>query len=69
MDKIYDAIQKLGFSQYESKAYIALLQNSPVTGYELSKRSGVPRSMIYEVINKLNDKGAIYLSPAEPMKY
>ena len=69
MDKIYDAIQKLGFSQYESKAYIALLQNSPVTGYELSKRSGVPRSMIYEVINKLNDKGAIYLIPAEPMKY
>ena len=69
MDKIYNEIQKLGFSQYESKAYIALLQHSPVTGYELSKRSGVPRSMIYEVINKLNDKGALYMIPADPMKY
>lgn len=69
MDQILTEIQKIGFSQYESKAYISLLQHSPVTGYELSKRSGVPRSMIYEVINKLNDKGAIYIIPSEPIKY
>lgn len=69
MEKILAEIQKLGFSQYESKAYVALLQNSSVTGYELSKRSGVPRSMIYEVINKLVDRGAIYTVPSEPIKY
>lgn len=69
MEKILIEIQKIGFSQYESKAYISLLQHSPVTGYELSKRSGVPRSMIYEVINKLNDKGAIYVIPTDPIKY
>ncbi|MBP2626596.1 MAG: transcriptional regulator, TrmB family [Firmicutes bacterium] len=69
MEKILAEIQKLGFSQYESKAYIALLQNSAITGYELSKRSGVPRSMIYEVINKLTDRGAIYIIPSDPLKY
>lgn len=69
MEKILAEIQKLGFSQYESKAYIALLQNSAVTGYELSKRSGVPRSMIYEVINKLIDRGAVYTIPSDPFKY
>jgi sugar-specific transcriptional regulator TrmB len=69
MEKILAEIQKLGFSQYESKAYIALLQSSPVTGYELSKRSGVPRSMIYEVINKLIDRGAVYTIPSDPFKY
>lgn len=69
VEKILTEIQKLGFSQYESKAYVALLQNSPVTGYELSKRSGVPRSMVYEVINKLVDRGAIYTVPSEPIKY
>lgn len=69
MDKILIEIQKIGFSQYESKAYIALLQHSPVTGYELSKRSGVPRSMIYEVINKLIDRGAVYTIPSDPLKY
>lgn len=69
MDEIVKELQKLGFSQYECKAYINLLKNSPVTGYEVSKRSGVPRSMIYEVLGKLLDKGAIYTVPSEPVTY
>lgn len=69
MDEIYLELQKLGFSQYECKAYVGLLKNSPVTGYELSKRSGVPRSMIYEVLGKLVDKGAVYTVPSDPITY
>lgn len=69
MDVIYKELQKLGFSQYECKAYIGLLKNSPITGYEISKRTGVPRSMIYEVLGKLLDKGAIYTVPSEPVTY
>lgn len=53
-----DNLVKLGFSEYEAKAYVALLRKSPVTGYELSKLSGVPRSMIYEVLGKLTTRGA-----------
>jgi Cd2+/Zn2+-exporting ATPase len=48
----------MGFSEYEAKAYVALLRESPVTGYQLSKVSGVPRSMIYEVVGKLTARGA-----------
>lgn len=69
MEHIYKELQKLGFSQYECKAYIGLLKHSPVTGYEVSKRTGVPRSMIYEVLGKLLDKGAIYTVPSDPVKY
>ena len=56
-----DPIEKLvriGFSEYEAKAYVALLRESPVTGYHISKLSGVPRSMIYEVLGKLTSRGA-----------
>lgn len=49
---------KLGFSEYEAKAYLALLGKSPISGYEVSKLSGVPRSMIYEVAGKLTTRGA-----------
>ena len=49
---------KIGFSEYEAKAYVALLRESPVTGYQLAKLSGVPRSMIYEVVGKLTARGA-----------
>ena len=53
-----DKLVKIGFSEYEAKAYLALLRESPVTGYQLSKLSGVPRSMIYEVVGKLTARGA-----------
>ena len=45
-DQLLPQLVKLGFSEYEAKAYIALLGKSPVSGYELAKQSGVPRSMI-----------------------
>lgn len=53
-----EQLVKIGFSEYEAKAYIALLRENPITGYQLSKLSGVPRSMIYEVLGKLTARGA-----------
>ena len=53
-----DRLVQIGFSEYEAKAYVALLRESPVTGYQLSKTSHVPRSMIYEVLGKLTARGA-----------
>lgn len=56
-----DSVKKLltlGFSEYEAKAYIALLRENPATGYQIAKVSGVPRSMIYEVLGKLTVRGA-----------
>jgi sugar-specific transcriptional regulator TrmB len=51
-------LTELGFSEYEAKAYLALLRENPATGYQLAKGSGVPRSMIYEVMGKLTARGA-----------
>jgi len=53
-----DKLVALGFSEYEAKAYLALLRENPITGYQLAKLSGVPRSMIYEVVGKLIARGA-----------
>ena len=53
-----DKLVKIGFSEYEAKAYVALLRENPVTGYQIAKLSGVPRSMIYEVLGKLVARGA-----------
>lgn len=63
-------LMQIGFSEYEAKAYVSLLKKSPVTGYELSKLSGVPRSMIYEVVGKLVGRGAaMTLRTSEGNKY
>jgi sugar-specific transcriptional regulator TrmB len=57
-DSLIGNLVKIGFSEYEAKAYVALLRKSPVSGYELAKVSSVPRSMIYEVMGKLTARGA-----------
>jgi sugar-specific transcriptional regulator TrmB len=49
----------LGFTEYEGKIYLALLKGSPANGYQLSKRTGVPRSMVYEALGRLHARGAI----------
>ncbi len=64
-DPLINQLVALGFSEYEAKAYTALLQKSPVSGYELAKMSGVPRSMIYEVAGKLTSRGAAMKLPKE----
>jgi sugar-specific transcriptional regulator TrmB len=57
-DEPLDKLVDIGFSEYEAKAYVALLRGNPATGYHLAKLSGVPRSMIYEALGKLVARGA-----------
>ena len=52
-------LQQLGFSEYEARAYLALLQRNPLNGYELAKVSGLPRANIYAVLQKLEERGAV----------
>ena len=53
-------MKTLGFSEYECKAYLKLLEVFPLNGYALSKASGIPRSRIYEVLNNLIDKQMVF---------
>ncbi|MDL4771598.1 TrmB family transcriptional regulator [Actinomadura xylanilytica] len=58
---VLDHLQRLGMSGYEAKAYVALVAaGRPVNGYEVAKRSGVPRSTVYETLGKLVARGAAY---------
>ena len=54
-------LQKLGLSGYEAKVYTALISaDGPLTGYEVAKKSGVPRSTVYEVLGNLAAKGIVF---------
>lgn len=59
----------VGFSQYEARAYLALLKKSPVNGHELSRGAGVPPSKIYETLGRLRNKGAVLVYESEPILY
>ncbi|MBI4816195.1 MAG: TrmB family transcriptional regulator [Deltaproteobacteria bacterium] len=64
-----EGMKALGFNVSEAKVYIALLRENPATGYELSARSGVPRSAIYEVLRKLSSSGLAQLVTDKPARY
>lgn len=49
MDYIVQQLKKIGFNEYEAKSYVSLVKQGPVTAYQVSKDSGVPRARIYEI--------------------
>lgn len=58
---VIEELQRLGMSGYEAKSYVALVAaGTPLNGYEVAKRSGVPRSTVYETLAKLVGRGAAY---------
>jgi sugar-specific transcriptional regulator TrmB len=59
----------IGFTVYEAKAYLALLRQSPLSGYAIARNSGVPRSKIYEVLNNMVKRGDVLVSHGEPVQY
>lgn len=68
-DDLPQLLGRLGFSEYEAKAYLALLHKSPLSGYAIARVSGVPRSKIYEVLGSLVERGDVFLSCGEPVLY
>ncbi len=59
-EQITEHMKALGFSVYECRAYLALLEEYPLNGYALSKASGIPRSRIYEVLKSLIGKQMVF---------
>jgi sugar-specific transcriptional regulator TrmB len=68
-ENMLDILKNLNFTEYESKAYLALLQESPLTGYAVAKKSGVPRSKIYEVLESLVIRGDVFVSHGNTPQY
>lgn len=55
-------LEAIGFTEYEARVYIALLSDHPASGYQISKKAGVPRSMVYEALGRLHARGAVLRS-------
>ncbi|NLC51654.1 MAG: TrmB family transcriptional regulator [Firmicutes bacterium] len=68
-ERIIAQLKQFGMTEYESKAYIGLLKNSPVTRYELAKNSGVPLPKIYETLDKMVANGWVLAIDSDPQKY
>jgi len=63
------SLKTLGFSEYEARVYVALIESPPSTAYELSKTSGVPRPNTYTALSALTARGAAMPVSERPVRY
>ncbi len=64
-----ETLQKIGLNKYESNAYSALCYSDILTAVQVSKRSKVPSSKIYEVLDSLIQKGFVKIELGKPKRY
>ncbi|AEH36513.1 TrmB family transcriptional regulator [Halopiger xanaduensis] len=64
------SLRDLGLSEYEARAYRALLNTGPTTAKELSRASDVPMGRIYDVLNSIEQYSLVRSQTASrPKKY
>lgn len=68
-EKVLRTLKELGLTEYETRAYIALVSGGPTTAGDLSRLSNVPYSRIYDVLSKLERKVWIEVQSGRPIRY
>jgi len=63
------SLKGLGLTQYEIKAYIALLAKGPMQANAVSREADIPYSKIYDVLSNLEKKGWIETDHDRPARY
>jgi sugar-specific transcriptional regulator TrmB len=69
MGSIVEKLQRVGLTEYEAKAYLALLNTHLSTATQVSEKSGVPRTKIYSVLEALRNKGWVRVYSDVPLLF
>ena len=68
-DKTKKSLENIGLTSYEIRSYTTLLKEGEINASEISEKSSVPYSKIYEVLGILEEKGWIGSDDSRPTKY
>ncbi|MGQ9788206.1 MAG: TrmB family transcriptional regulator [Candidatus Hadarchaeaceae archaeon] len=69
MEKAHRLLREFGLTEYEARAYCALVSNGPSTAGELSKLANVPYSRIYDILSRLEGRGWLEAQAGRPSRY
>ncbi|MCK5024084.1 MAG: TrmB family transcriptional regulator [Thermoplasmata archaeon] len=67
--KIRDDLSILNFSEYETRAYIALVALQISDAESIAVTAQVPRTSMYKVLDALVEKGYVTVTPGRPRQY
>ncbi len=68
-EKTRKVLREAGLTEYETRAYLSLLERGVLTASEVSEHGNVPYSKVYETLNSLEKKGWIEVEQGRPSRY
>ena len=66
---LIDKLMLFGLTRQEASIYLCLAANREMSGYEVSKITGISRSNVYNALASLVEEGAAYLLEGSTNKY
>ncbi len=63
------ALKELGLTEYEIQAYATMIDGGTMAASDISSKSGVPFSRVYDVLGRLEEKGFIQIQRGRPTTY
>ena len=63
------ALRELGLTEYEMNSYLTLIDGDRMTASDVSSKSGVPYSRIYDTLGSLSKRGFIIIYKGRPTLY
>lgn len=62
MNKLVENLKKFGLAEKESKVYLASLELGDATASDIAIKSSLPRTLVYDLLERLIEKGLISYS-------
>lgn len=62
-------LHEMGLSEYETSVYLSLLQQGTGTANEVANNADIPQSRVYDVLDRLEEKGFTTVQPGRPKRF
>ncbi|WP_049924766.1 TrmB family transcriptional regulator [Halopiger djelfimassiliensis] len=62
-------LQELGLTEYESRCFVALTRVPVATASQIAALSDVPRSRVYDAVERLHRRGLVDVQQSDPREY
>ncbi|MFT4283170.1 MAG: TrmB family transcriptional regulator, partial [Candidatus Woesearchaeota archaeon] len=69
MKELKEDLERAGLTGNESIVYLELLQSEEISAYDLSKKLTISRTLVYELLNSLIEKGFVSFVQKNNKKY
>lgn len=64
-----EKLRQLGLTEYESQAYLVLIQGTKMNAEEVANKANIPIPRVYGVLESLRDLGLIVILEGRPKKF